>query len=97
MEQIRYYPLIDSDDSGLDKSPLFFTDDVETVKANHKFYLTEFVPQHYRLMAREPQEYENFNIHCPHCGKVMNRIASSINKNTLGLYTCNECRENNKI
>lgn len=97
MEQIRYYPLIDNDNSGLDKSPMFFTDDIETITANHKFYLTEFISQHYRLMAREPQEDENFKIRCPYCGKAMSKIASSISKHKLGLYTCNECREENKI
>lgn len=97
MDEIRYYPLIDTDASGTDKTHMFFTDDVETVRANHKFYLTEIVSKHYRLSSAEPQDEENFNIHCPHCGKVMTKIATSINKHTLGLYTCKKCRENNNI
>lgn len=97
MEQIRYYPLIDNDNSSLNKSSMFFADDIETITANHKFYLTEFISQHYHLMARESQEDEDFKIRCPYCGMAMSKIASSINKHKLGLYARNECREENKI
>ena len=51
MQEIKYYPLIDCDSAGKEKTPLFFSDDEATVRQSHKMYLQEIIPQFYRLCS----------------------------------------------
>ena len=52
MQEIKYYPLIDCDSAGTEKTPMFFSDDEDTVRQSHEMYLQEIVPQYYRLFGR---------------------------------------------
>lgn len=47
MQKIKYYPLIDRDSTGMVKTPMFFSDDEDTVRQSHEMYLQEIVPQYY--------------------------------------------------
>lgn len=47
MQKIKYYPLIDCDSAGKEKTPLFFSGDEDTVRQSHGMYLQEIVPQFY--------------------------------------------------
>ena len=53
MQTIRYHPLIDGDTDGREKVPLFFSTDGETILQNSKLYLSEIIPNHYRLYSKE--------------------------------------------
>ena len=41
MQEIKYYPLIDCDSAGTEKTPMFFSDDEDTVRQSHEMYLQE--------------------------------------------------------
>ena len=51
MEYIRYHPLLDCDTDGVEKVPMFFSADEETVRKSHSMYLVECIPHTYRLVA----------------------------------------------
>ena len=53
MQEIKYYPLVDMDNGGKEKQPMFPTNDVVTVKENHRMWLSEIVSSYYRLCSRE--------------------------------------------
>lgn len=96
MEEIRYYPLVDRDETGYVKSPLFAMNEEQGKSITHQFYLQEIVPHHFRLKAQQPQntaEAEKYTIYCPRCGKKMRLIGAATNSYTLGLYVCETCRE----
>jgi hypothetical protein len=92
MEQIRYHPLIDCDVNGIEKVPLFFGTDEETVAKTHDFYLEETVPKYYRLVAVAPQGHRAYKIHCPMCGNIMSAVSKPINEHKLSIFTCPKCK-----
>ena len=51
MEYIRYHPLLDCDTDGVEKVPMFFSADEDTVRKSHSMYLVECIPHTYRLVA----------------------------------------------
>ena len=55
MDYFKYHPLIDCDDSGIEKVPMFFSLDQDVVADQHSHYLEEIVPRRYRLISREAQ------------------------------------------
>ena len=52
MQMIRYHPLIDGDTDGREKVPLFLSTDGETIRQNSKLFLSEIIPNHYRLYSK---------------------------------------------
>lgn len=89
----RYYPLIDCTPDGIEKVPMFFTPSF--INAVGSGFALEFLrPNRYRLIAtnpHEPEQYRQFNIRCPHCGKAMDIIAPHENNHSLALYACAVC------
>ena len=89
----RYYPLIDCTPDGAEKVPMFFTPSFINAVGSG-FTLELLRPNRYRLIAtksHEPEQYRQFNIRCPHCGKAMDIIAPHENKYSLALYACAGC------
>lgn len=94
MSEIKYHPLLDADDSGYVKVPMFAVTDINIVKENHELYLEEIVHNHFRLCSvpgDNQNSYLKYTILCPTCGSAMVRISSKINNYRLGLYSCTEC------
>ncbi len=89
----RYYPLIDCTSDGIEKVPMFFTHNFSDAIGSG-FLLESFQSNRYRLIAREPHtpdQYRQFNIRCPICGKAMDIISPHQNNHALALYACAEC------
>ena len=94
MKGIKYYPLIDSDSKGREKTPLFFSLNKDTVCKAHKIYLAETVPKFYRLCSAKSLSVavaETYVIDCPCCGKAMKQITNPIDAQRLSLYCCPVC------
>ena len=89
----KYYPLIDCTPDGIEKSPMFFTTSfIDAIGSG--FLLESNQRNRYRLIAREPHttdQYRQFNIRCPMCGKAMDIIGPHENNHALSLYACTEC------
>ena len=95
MQMIRYHPLIDGDTDGMEKVPMFLSTDGETIQQNSKLYLSEIIPNHYRLHSKESKsrrETDKMIIHCPLCGNTLRQVLENYNANKLGLYICDRCR-----
>ena len=95
MQMIRYHPLIDGDTYGMEKVPMFLSTDGETVRQNSKLYLSEIIPNHYRLHSKESKsrrETDKMIIHCPLCGDTLIQVIENYDTNKLGLYICDRCR-----
>ena len=95
MQMIRYHPLIDGDTDGMEKVPMFLSTDGETVRQNSKLYLSEIIPNHYRLYSKESKsrrETDKMIIHCPLCGYTLIQVIENYDTNKLGLYICDRCR-----
>ena len=96
MQEIKYYPLIDCDSIGTEKTPMFFSDDEDTVRQSHEMYLQEIVPQYYRLCSVggiSVASAKTYTIHCPLCGKGMTPISSRVVEHRLALYYCRNCKK----
>ena len=80
----RYYPLIDTDDTGKNKAPLFpaFTD--AQLKDGKKPYLEEIVPHVFHLRGKAISA----EISCPSCGKQMEHY---IDYQKQAVYLCSRC------
>ncbi len=94
MTDIKYHPLVDTNMAGTDKTPMFGNTDYGCVNDHHDLYLEEFIPNRYRLHARQPHsmtDYLRYTIHCPYCGAVMDSIAPHLDRHTLAVYTCKNC------
>ena len=92
--KIRYHPLVDGDTDGKEKYPLFFTEDEATARAAYCAYLEEMVPGYYSLCRgskKEGQEKGGFDIHCPRCGRLMDRISPESGTGYRPLYMCRDC------
>ena len=97
-EVIRYHPLIDGDSSGTDKVPMFLTTSVSNVRKTHSMFLSEMIPNYYKLNADKPMTQkatDKLSIHCPKCGSVLKQIAKNLDNDRLGLYTCDRCKKHN--
>ena len=95
MQMIRYHPLIDGDTDGMEKVPMFLSTDGETIRQNSKLYLSEIIPNHYRLYSKESKsrrETDQMIIHCPLCGAGLRQVLENHDANKLGLYICDRCR-----
>ena len=44
------------------------------------------IPHYFRLCTQNSSSADTFNIHCPRCGAVLNRINGAINETERGLY-----------
>ena len=74
MEQTRYYPVIDCNTEGSVKAALFPCYSEDTVRKNHRVWLEESIPQHYRLCCKESFDRRtggDIQLRCPKCGTVM--------------------------
>ena len=91
MNEIRYYPLIDCDTEGTEKVAMIPTLNGNAVKAHSRMWLEEMIPHHFRLHTQNSSSAASFNIRCPRCGTVLNRISGSINETKHGLYVCSAC------
>lgn len=95
MTEIMYYPLIDCDTEGTEQMPMFPTPKADDVKNTNRMWLEEMIPNYFRLYAKQgTQPADNFQIRCPRCGKVLDRIGREINETKLGLYVCSSCTKN---
>lgn len=95
MQMIRYHPLIDGDTDGMEKVPMFLSTDGETIRQNSKLYLSEIIPNHYRLYSKESKnrgETDKMIIHCPLCGDTLRQVIENYDANKHGLYICDRCR-----
>lgn len=99
MMKTRYHPLIDRDTDGIDKYPLFFTENETTAANEHGYYLEEMFPRFYRLCRgnrKVNQDENDIRIHCPRCGNVMDKISASKDKKRRSMYMCRKCAEERK-
>lgn len=90
----KYIPLVDADDTGLSKVPLFFSYGEEDVRSQHDFYLEEYEKGSFALHSRKhliPSDYMVLRIHCPLCGKVMTPDTTHPLSNNLVSYKCRRC------
>lgn len=93
MTEIKYHPLINATDDGIDFVPMFPTNNEKTVTATHSLYLEEIVPHYYRLKTTVAQTTPvAYKIHCPSCGSVMDKIGGFVSEHKLSLYACPECK-----
>ena len=98
--KIRYHPLVDGDTEGSEKYPLFFTEDETAARTGYRYYLEEMFPRAYTLCrgSKKPdQEEKGFIIHCPRCGKVMDRISSGKGTVQRPMYMCRDCSKERKV
>ena len=96
MQEIKYYPLIDCDSAGKEKTPLFFSDDEATVRQSHEMYLQEIVPQFYRLCSVTRVSHAHakaYTIHCPQSGQGMTPISQPVDYYHQALYSCLNCNK----
>lgn len=96
MIETRYHPLVDCNTEGTEKAPMFMIADGDEVSRVHQMYLSEMIPNYYRLYSREQMSQratDKINIHCPLCGSVLRQIARNCDGNKLGLYTCDKCKK----
>ena len=94
MEELRYYPLISMDTDGREKQPMFPTTDRAAVTRANKLWLTEMIPNYFRLCSAEKLNYKKvaaFRVHCPKCGKPLKALTTIARNASLPLYACNAC------
>ena len=69
----RFFPLIQNEPTGLDRSPLFPCYNEKRMR-RHDSYLRELSWNRYLLQSKtfiEPKKVPSLRIHCPFCGSVM--------------------------
>lgn len=81
----RYYSLLDTEDDGSEKSPLFPVNDEHICSSGRKPYLSEIIPHIFRIHGAAG----GFQIRCPYCGRHMKRITE---QTTGALYECQRCK-----
>ena len=94
MEYIRYYPLVRIDTDGTDYTAMTPTDSEKTVRERHALWLSEVVPNYFRLGARDRLSVSAVNslrLHCPKCGAELKTITVVTEERTLPLYACDNC------
>lgn len=93
MQEPKFYPLIDVDDSGATKSPLFFSKSENDVKTKYQFYLKEIITGYYNLCAgkgKMDKSVNSFTICCPICGQPM-AVALKVHHGKDNIYCCPLC------
>ena len=90
MEDLNFFPLIDTDTDGTTKAPMFPVHDERSVKGRGGDYLAEYLPKVFRLRAHAGFD-RNADIRCPYCGKTLRRIMSLCIPDAL--YRCENCHE----
>lgn len=80
----KYYPLIDTDDSGKDKGTMFPTTDYKKLDADEKPYLMEIISHVFRTEGISG----DVTIRCPYCGKKLENITENAGKS---IYVCKNC------
>ena len=94
MDYIRYYPLLDMDTEGGEVQAMTPTDSESTVREHHRLWLTEIVPNYYRLGAQDKPSVDAINalrVHCPKCGGVLRSISAITREQPYPLYACEKC------
>lgn len=94
MEEIKYHPLVDMDTNGKLKVAMFVSTRKDQME-HHKLWLEEPVTGAYRLCSREKTKGKVFNdieIYCPHCGKLLKAISPQNDGNRHAIYVCTNCR-----
>ena len=92
MTEIRYYPLIDCDNEGMEKVAMVPTLDSQTIMAQSETWLEEIIPNYFRLRTQSSRSVcSAFTIRCPRCGKPLKRMSENINETTRALYVCGTC------
>ena len=99
MMRIRYHPLVDRDTDGTDKYPLFSTENETEAADRHAYYLEEMIPRVYTLCRgiKATNQEEGFSVHCPRCGKAMDRISSGKETRQRPMYMCRACSKERKV
>lgn len=82
---IRYYPIIDTDDTGRHKVALIPALSDAQLKRDKKPYLEEIVPHIFHLRGGNAIRAE---ISCPRCGQ---RMEHYIDYNKQVVYLCSHC------
>ncbi len=96
MFETRYHPLVDCNTEGTEKAPMFQAVDGQKVNQVHQMYLSEMIPNYYRLHSKKQMSQgatDKITIHCPLCGSKLRQIARNCDGNKLGLYTCDKCKK----
>ena len=94
MDCVRYYPLIRTERNGVDFTAMTPTDSEKTIRENHVLWLSEFVPNYYRLGAADKPSVaavDSLRLHCPKCGAVLKPISAVILEHSYPLYACDNC------
>lgn len=94
MEYIRYYPLIDMDTESSGVQAMTPTDSESTVREHHKLWLTEIIPNYFRLSTKYKLSVDAVNalrVHCPKCGGVLHPITAATQERPYPLYACKKC------
>lgn len=99
MIRIRYHPLVDRDMDGTEKYPLFATENEADTADRHAYYLEKMIPRVYTLCRgrKATNQSEDFSVHCPWCGKAMDRINSGKETRQRPLYMCRACSKERKV
>ncbi len=84
MYEPMYYPLIDMDTSGSEKTAMFGTHHEAMLKDQGKPYLSEIVAHTFRAHDVSKDQ----KLHCPYCGSVLKAIT---NETINALYVCKKC------
>lgn len=68
MIDTRFHPLIDCNTEGAEKAPMFQSPDGKVVADTHSMYLSEMIPNYYRLHSKKSMSQratDKITIHCP--------------------------------
>jgi hypothetical protein len=84
MYEPKYYPLIDTDTSGKDKTALCGTDDYKALDKAGKPYLAEIIEHVFRAVDVSG----DVTMHCPYCGGELKRITNHADRS---IYVCKHC------
>ncbi len=92
MEYVRYYPLVAMGGDATDLQPMTPTDRESTVREHHRLWLSEIVPDYYRLGASDKSSVAGaFRVHCPKCGGYLKAITRPTKDSPLPVYACGKC------
>ncbi|MCR4655953.1 MAG: hypothetical protein K5770_06980 [Lachnospiraceae bacterium] len=96
MTDTRYYPLTSVDSKETMLVPMFAVTDPKVISGNQSMYLSEIIPEYFRLHSYNPmtqKSTDKLQIRCPRCGKTMKQISANTDTYNLSLYRCNGCKQ----